>query len=135
MTPPALTLQVQGQTISSADVLNTGVQWCQNAGQLRAFIGIPTMQVYLQGLVTPSDGGQGNFIWLATVSQSDDGRNYIIPLGANGGGWVRIGPALALPIPSITGALTSVADANAKAVLTSIISALVTLGLVTKATT
>lgn len=134
MTAPKLAVQIQGMASVSADNLNTYVQWCPNVATLRAFIGLPTMQVSLQGLTTPDDGGQGDFYWLATVSQIDDGKNYIIPPGGGGGGWVRIGPALVLPIPQITGSLSAVTDANAKAVLTSIITALVSLGLVTNGT-
>lgn len=135
MTAPSLKVQIQGQTIASADNLNTYVETCANVAQLRAFIGLPNMLVYLQGLTTPDDGGQGNFLWWATVSETDDGKNYIIPPGANGGGWIRQGPTLVLPIPQITGMLSGVTDANAKAVLTNIIAALVALGLVTSGTT
>lgn len=135
MTAPSLVAQVQGQGSVSADNLNTYVQWCTTVTVLRSFIGLPQMTVYLQGLSVPDDGGQGTFMWLATVTEPDDARNFIIPLAANGGGWVRIGPALVLPIPSITGELSAVTDANAKTVLTSIIAALTSLGLVTNATT
>src|SRR5882762_11155020 len=135
MAAPALKVQIQGQTVLAGDNANTYVQWCSNVAQLRAFIGLSGMQVYVQGLITPDDGGQGNFLWEIVVTQPDDGENYIIPPGGGGGGWVRIGPALVLPIPSITGALSSVTDANAKVVLTSIIAALTSLGLVTDGTT
>lgn len=132
MTAPANKVQVQGQTVFSGDNANTGVQWTTNAESLRAFIGLTGMTVYLQGIVSPDDGGQGEFFWEATVSQPDDNLNYIIPPGASGGGWVRVGPTL--PIPIITGALSAVADVNAQAVLTSIIAALVTQGIATDGT-
>ena len=135
MAAPKLTVQIQGQGSVTADELNTYVPWCSNVGQLRAFIGLPPMTVYLQGLSSPGDGGQGSFFWQATVTQPDDGENYIIPPGGNGGGWIRFGPPLVLPVPVITGMLSAVTDANAKAVMTSIISALVSLGLVTSGTT
>ena len=135
MTQPSLKVQLQGVTTASADNLNTYGQTCASVAQLRAFIGLPNMLVYLQGLSTPDDGGEGDFLWWATVSEADDGENYIIPPGANGGGWIRQGPNLVLPAPQITGMLSAVTDANAKAVLTSIIAALVVLGLVTSGTT
>lgn len=132
---PSNAYQVQGQGSVTADQINTFVQWTTNAASLRSFIGLPKMLVYLEGLSVPNDGGQGFFYWLATVSETDDGRDYIIPTGASGGGWVRMGPALVLPVPAITGALSTVTDAAAKAVLTSIISALTQLGLATNGTT
>lgn len=134
MTAPALAVQIQGQGAVSADNLNTYVQWCTNVAQIRAVIGLAGMAVYVEGLSTADDGGEGTFVWFATVSESDDGKNYIIPAGSNGGGWVRVGPNLVLPIPAITGSLSAVTDTNAKAVLTSIITALTSLGLVTNAT-
>jgi hypothetical protein len=132
MVAPALKVQIQGQTTASADNLNTYLQWCSTPAQLRAFIGLPGMAVYLEGINSIDDGKQGTFVWYATVSQVDDNLNYIIPPGASGGGWVRQGALL--PIPTITGALSSVTDSNAKAVLTSIIAALVALGLATNGT-
>lgn len=135
MTAPALAAQVQGQASVSADNLNTYVLWCSNTSQLRAFIGLAGMQVYLQGVSAINDGGQGTFVWYATVSHTDDNANYIIPSGGGGGGWARLGPALVNPVPIITGVLSAVTDANAKAVLTSIISTLTTLGLATNGTT
>lgn len=133
MSPPSLRFQVQGQTVANADDLNSAVQWCSTAAQLRTFIGLSNMTIYLQGVTSPDDGNQGTFIWYAAVGHADDNLNYIVPPGASGGGWIRIGPLL--PTPSITGALSSVTDANAKAVLTSIIAALVALGLATNGTT
>lgn len=135
MAAPQLTAQIQGQTLISGDRANTYVQWCSTAAQLRDFIGLSNMTVYMQGITAPGDGGQGAFSWDSTVTQPDDNTNYIVPLGASGGGWVRIGPPLILPIPAIIGALSSVTDPNAQAVISSIISALTTLGLVTNGTT
>ena len=134
MAPPKLFVQVQGQGSVSADQMNSTVQWCQSVTQLRAFIGLPTMTVYVQGINVPDDGGQGLFFWQSTVTEPDDGSNYIIPLGGNGGGWIRLGGPF-IPSPEVTGQLSAVSDSNAKAVLTSIISALVTLGLITNGTT
>lgn len=135
MTAPSLTAFIQGQGACSADNLNTFEQTCDVVAQIREFIGLPGIQVYVRGISAPDDGGQGFFYWQATVTETDDGKNYIIPPGAGGGGWVRIGPELVLPIPTIVGSLSLVTDANAKVVLTSIVSALTGLGLVTNGTT
>lgn len=135
MTAPQLVVQIQGVTSVSADNLNTYVQWCSNVAELRAFIGSSYMQVYAQGLSAPDDGGQGNFVWFPNVNQADDGENYIIPPGSGGGGWVRLGPILVSPIPDVTGQLSAVTDVNAKAILTSLITALASLGIITNATT
>lgn len=135
MSVPNNVLQIQGQTSVSADNLNSFLQGAATASTLRSFIGVAGMVVYLQGLSVQDDGGQGTFFWKSIVTEADDGRNYIIPLAANGGGWVRFGPELVLPVPAITGVLSAVTDTNAKAVLTSIISALTSLGLVTNGTT
>lgn len=132
MSPPSLRFQVQGQTVANADDLNSYLQWCMTAAQLRTFIGLSNMTVYLQGVASADDGKQGTFIWYTTVGHADDNLNYIVPPGASGGGWVRIGPLL--PVPVIAGALSGVTDANAQAVLTSIIAALVALGLATNGT-
>lgn len=133
MAAPANKVQVQGQTVFSGDNANTMVEWCPTAGQLRAFNGLTGMTVYLQGITAPDDGGQGTFVWYATVSETDDNLNYIIPPGASGGGWVRSGPTL--PLQTITGTLSAVTDANAQAVLTSIIAALVAQGVAIDGTT
>lgn len=88
---PALALYIQGQGVVSADNLNTFVQWCSTTTQLRSFIGVPSMTAFLQGTATIDDGGQGLFFWQAKVIETDDNLNYIIPIGSNGGGWVRFG--------------------------------------------
>lgn len=123
-----------GVSSVSGDELNSFVQWCPTVAELRDFIGLTDMAVYLEGLSSLNDGGQGMFIWVDVVTQPDDGQNYIVPTGASGGGWVRLGPPLVLPVPAITGALSAVTDANAKAVMTSIIAALTALGLTTNGT-
>lgn len=90
MTAPKNAAQIQGQGSVSADNLNTYVQWCTTAAVLRSFIGLPNMNVYLEGISAPNDGLQGYFMWQAVVANPDDNLNYIIPPGSAGGGWVRL---------------------------------------------
>lgn len=119
---PTNVLQIQGQTVVTADILNSYVQTVSSVTALRSFIGVVGMEVRLQGLSTPDDGGQGNFLWFATVTQTDDGVNYIIPPGANSGGWVRQGIFASifanLPTPSSLnkGARTFITDGAASPV-------------------
>ena len=89
MAAPALTQSVQGVGVVPADLLNTFAQTCDNVGQLREFIGLTRIEVLVRGLVAPGDGGGGTFYWMSKISAADDGVNYIVPLGASGGGWVR----------------------------------------------
>lgn len=89
MTAPALSAQVQGVGSVSADNYNTYQQTCSSIAELRAFVGLPGIEVLVRGLVTPNDGGAGLFIWASSITSPDDGVNYIIPPGAGGGGWVR----------------------------------------------
>lgn len=90
MAAPALTVQIQGQGSVSADQLNTHVQSCDSVVQLRAFIGAPGVQVYLRGLVTAGDGGQGAFVWVANVIGTDDGVSIIVPTATASGYWERL---------------------------------------------
>lgn len=90
MSAPALTVQRQGQSSVSADNLNTFLQTCDTVAQLRAFVGIQGVQVYVRGVFTPNDGGAGNFMWDATGTAPDDGTNIIVPPAAGAGEWVRI---------------------------------------------
>lgn len=90
MTAPSLTAFIQGQGACSADNLNTFEQTCDVVAQIREFIGLPGIQVYVRGISAPNDGGQGPFYWQAVVTEPDDNFNYIIPPGSATGGWVRL---------------------------------------------
>lgn len=107
MAAPQLTAQIQGQGTVSADQLNTYGQWCVNVTQLRNFIGLPYMEVFLEGLVSPGDGGQGIFYWNPTSLGPDNGTTIIVPQPGVPGAWVMI---LGQPIygPGIVGEATSV---------------------------
>ena len=50
-------------------LLNSSVQGCQTAAQLRAFVGITGMSVELQGIASPGDGLGGLFYW-------ENGNNF-----------------------------------------------------------
>ena len=123
---PEYSVQVDGQGTVVSDQLNTYVQ--SGAGlvaNLRSFIGITGVVVYIVGYTAPGDGGQGSFYWNATGTAPDDnGVTTIIPNGsaAGQGEWTRVGQAAAssaLPSPAIfaaSGTLT-LAGQNIKVTL------------------
>lgn len=91
MSAPTLQAYIQGQGSVNADNLNTFEQTCDNVANLRAFIGLPGMQVFMRGYVDPGDGGQGDFYWNANGTGPDDGGvTTIVPNGAATGVWTRI---------------------------------------------
>ncbi len=90
MTAPQLTRYIQGITPVAADGLNTFLQGCDTAAQLRAFIGTTGMNTFIRGIATAGDGGQGFFRWDSSATGPDDNNDVIIPTGASGGGWIRI---------------------------------------------
>ena len=96
MSAPQLTVQVQGQTVVSADQLNTFEQTADNVSQLRAFVGTTGVQVDLRGYATPGDGGGGPFYW-ALGSATDNGTTIVVPSGAASGYWLRLGWYSAAP--------------------------------------
>lgn len=81
---------VQGLGVASADNLNAFVQGADNLAQLRSFIGVDGMQVFLRGYVTPNDGGQGAFYWNSAATGPDNGITIIVPNGVAVGAWVRL---------------------------------------------
>jgi len=87
MTVPSLGAPVQGQGIIPADHLNTYVQTAQNTAQLRTLTGLTGMDVFLQGISQPNDGGGGDFYWNADGTEPDDNYNYIQPPGSTGQWW------------------------------------------------
>ena len=97
MTAPALQKYVNGSVLApvSGDNLNTFEQTCDNTSQLRLLVGTTGMQVFLRGISTPADGGQGDFYWLTSATGPDDNLNTIVPVGVTLGAWVRIPISLA----------------------------------------
>jgi hypothetical protein len=90
MTVPSLNAYIQGLDVVSADQLNTYIQTAQNTTQLRALIGLPGMEVDLQGITTPNDGGGGRFYWNSTALGPDDNDTVIVPQYGIPGAWVRL---------------------------------------------
>lgn len=89
MTAPENKVMVQGQTVASADYLNTLVQWVPDVNTLRTFIGSATMTVVLLGFNTLNDGGQGTYTWNDISTAPDDGHTIIVPQGVSQGAWIR----------------------------------------------
>ena len=86
---------VNGDAAVSGDDLNTFVQNIGSVVLLRNFVGraldnTTPMIVYLQGLVTTGDGGQGYFWWNTNNASDDDGNDVIVPNGAGAGAWNRL---------------------------------------------
>lgn len=90
MTAPQLVAQIQGQGTVSADNLNTYIQNCTNIALLRDFIGLPGMCVFIDGSVTPNDGGAGPFYWNATSTGPDNNSTVIVPQPGVPGAWIRL---------------------------------------------
>ena len=90
MTAPLLNAAIQGQGTISADNLNTYIQNCTNIPQLRAFIGLPGMCVFIDGTTTPGDGGSGPFYWNPTSIGPDNNSTVIVPQPGVAGAWVRL---------------------------------------------
>lgn len=106
MTAPLLAAQVQGQGSVSADNLNTYEQTCDNFAQLRGFVGLPGIQVFVRGRSTPSDGGDGVFYWSATSTGPDNNSTVIVPTAAALGAWIKLLPSPGYPItPEMFGAV------------------------------
>ena len=90
MTAPLLNAAIQGQGTISADNLNTYIQNCTNIALLRSFIGLPGMCVFIDGSVTPGDGGAGPFYWNTTSTGPDNDLTVIVPQPGVPGAWVRL---------------------------------------------
>jgi len=91
MAAPALSAYVQGQAAVTADNLNSFEQTCNTVADLRAFVGLPGIQVYSRGLNSVGDGYGCPYYWSAASSAADDGINVIAPAGAGTTGrWLRL---------------------------------------------
>lgn len=101
MAAPQLTVQIQGQTVSDADRLNTYMQSCDVVAELRGFVGVPGIEVALRGLAAVNDGGGGFFYWDDSATGPDDGVNVIVPTGSAIGAWIRL---------NLSGGSTAVVD-------------------------
>lgn len=98
MTAPQLAAQIQGQGTVSADNLNTYIQNCTNIALLRSFVGLPGMCVFIDGSVTPNDGGAGPFYWNTTSIGPDNNSTVIVPQPGVPGAWIRLSISETSPV-------------------------------------
>lgn len=131
MSAPQLTVALNGISSVSSDTFNTYNQTCNNVADLRAFIGVTGMQVFMRGYVTVNDGGQGNFYWNASATSvtnpDDNGVTNVVPNGTSQGVWTRINtvvqstvPTTAVPqgrITLVSGTPVMIADATAQSTI------------------
>lgn len=89
MAAPQLTAYVQGQGSVSGDQLNSFGQTCDTAAQLRTFVGLPGINVWLTGINTANDGQAGWFRWTTGTGFVDNNITVIVPSAASSGAWVR----------------------------------------------
>lgn len=90
--PPMLTVAANGNGVVLDAQLNTFVQGGALLAQMRNFVGISNMLVWMIGTSTPGDGGQGMFYWNPTATAADDnGATTIQPSGVVEGRWLRAG--------------------------------------------
>lgn len=91
MSAPTHKVQINGGPPVTGDELNTYTQYVTNVTDLRGFIGVDTMTVYMLGTTTPGDGGQGSFYWNASGTAPDDnGTTTVVPTGVVQGEWTRL---------------------------------------------
>lgn len=88
MSPPQLTVYVNGPSAVSADQLNTFVQSCDTAAQMRGLIGVSGISIDARGLNSINDGLGGLFYWNPTAVGPEN-LNTIVPNGAKSGAWIR----------------------------------------------
>lgn len=92
--PPALAVQANGVAVITDANLNTFVQGATLLANLRAFVGVSNMTVWMNGTVTAGDGGQGMFYWNSSSTAADDGgATTIAPNGLLTGRWLRLSSA------------------------------------------
>ena len=104
MSIPALTVQANGTGVLTDDQLNTFVQGAALLANARNFVGVSQQTIYLVGLASVGDGGQGLFYFNATSTATDDGGISVIqPSGLLVGRWLRsLVSAYSLTGPLIT---------------------------------
>ena len=89
MAVPSNFISRNGVNVISDDELNSLVQSCTTAQQLRTFTGLSNMEVLLLGIGAQNDGGGGVFYWQNGAGFVDDNYNVIVPLGSTTGAWLR----------------------------------------------
>ena len=83
------TVSADGVGTIAAGQLNAYEISCYNTGVLRTIVGQTGMTVFLQGINTPNDGGQGNFYWDYTSTATDNNSTVIRPYGVVYGAWLK----------------------------------------------
>jgi hypothetical protein len=106
MTVPSNAQYASGTGVVTGDQLNTFVQTCSTAAQLRSFIGVSGMNVSLLGISAANDGYGGVFWWNASSTASDDNINTIVPNGVVVGGWNRVTTVSSVPTVTLSGDVT-----------------------------
>ena len=101
MTAPQLTAYVNGPNAIGADQLNTLMQTCDNASELRGLVGVPGLSVFLRGIAATNDGLGGTFYWNSTSTGPDDDLNTVQPYGVLLGAWSRLTTPIAQSITNI----------------------------------
>jgi hypothetical protein len=95
MSAPALTVYTDGGASVTGDGLNTFEQTANTMADLRGFVGIDGVQVFVRGTAAPNDGGQGAFYWNSNGTAPDDnGVTTVVPYGSGSGEWTRLRPRI-----------------------------------------
>lgn len=106
MTAPQLTAYANGPIAIGGDQLNTFMQTCDTAAQMRGLIGVVGMSLYARGINSVNDGLGGDFYWNSTATGPDDNLNTIVPAGSGSGAWVRVIGRVVTSFNGRTGAVT-----------------------------
>lgn len=139
---PALAVQIQGQSVVTADNMNTWVQGGALANDMRTLTGLPGMTILAAGINTVNDGLGGLFFWNATSNEPDDNLDFIVPHGTFQGAWWRLtlvvsgangGPAGNFGTLTVTGQALFQSDVQINGIL-SVSSAIVAAAGTTQAT-
>lgn len=106
MSAPQLTVYANGPIAVTGDQLNTFMQTCDTAAQMRGLIGVIGQSIFARGIASANDGLGGFFYWNSTAAGPDDNLNTIVPAGAKLGAWVRVTTEAGAYLPLAGGTLT-----------------------------
>ena len=90
MSVPTNTVSANGSGVVTDDQLNTFVQACDTASNLRNFTGNQNMCVLLMGITAVNDGNGGFFYW-NTGTYTDNNSTVIVPNSSSTGAWIKLG--------------------------------------------
>lgn len=89
--PPAFTVWANGTGVFSDQWANGVVQGAGLLADARDFVGLNGMTIWLNGLASAGDGGQGCFYYNTSSTATDDGGvTTIQPQGVLTGRWLRL---------------------------------------------